>query len=73
MKAKGQRDTIDMPEVASRLGISLGLAYEMARQGRIPVLRFKRRVVVPVAALDALLGIGSDDERGAETVSGGAE
>ena len=37
------------------LGISRGLAYEMAREGTIPTLRFGRRVVVPLAAIERLL------------------
>ncbi|MBA7466789.1 hypothetical protein ES707_01981 [subsurface metagenome] len=47
--------TITVPEAARMLGISRGLAYEMAREGAIPTLRFGRRVVVPLAAIDRLL------------------
>jgi excisionase family DNA binding protein len=43
-------------EQAGRLlGISRTLAYELAGQGELPVLRSGRRIVVPRAALDALL------------------
>jgi len=47
--------TITVPEAARLLGISRGLAYEMAREGAIPTLRFGRRVVVPLAAIERLL------------------
>ena len=47
--------TITVPEAARMLGISRGLAYEMARGGTIPVLRFGRRMVVPWVAIERLL------------------
>ncbi len=50
-------------EQAGRLlGISRTLAYELAGQGELPALRLGRRIVVPLAALDALLaqaGVGA--------------
>jgi hypothetical protein len=41
------------------LGIGRGLAYELARSGGfpVPVIRCGRRLVVPAAALDELLGL----------------
>lgn len=47
--------TITVPEAALMLGISRGLAYEMAREGTLPALRFGRRMVVPLAAIKRLL------------------
>ena len=47
--------TITVPEAARILGISRGLAYQMARDGTLPVLRFGRRLVVPWAAIERLL------------------
>ena len=47
--------TITVPEAARTLGISRGLAYQMAREGTLPVLRFGRRMVVPWAAIERLL------------------
>jgi excisionase family DNA binding protein len=47
--------TISVKRAAQILGVSRGLAYEMARQGRLPVIRFGRRLLVPKKALDALL------------------
>jgi excisionase family DNA binding protein len=41
-----------IPSVARRLGIAKGLAYQMARDGRLPsVLLGKRAVRVPLARL----------------------
>lgn len=43
-----------IPSVARRLGIAKGLAYQMARDGRLPsVLLGKRAVRVPLARLQA--------------------
>jgi excisionase family DNA binding protein len=44
-------------EAATRLGIGRTLAYELIRSGAfpVPVIRLGRRIVVPRAALDALL------------------
>jgi excisionase family DNA binding protein len=47
--------TITVIEAARRLGISRGLAYQAAREGRLPVIRFGRRLLVPCKALDELL------------------
>jgi len=47
--------TITVAQAARMLGISRGLAYEMARQGTIPTLRFGRRLVVPRKAIERLL------------------
>lgn len=45
---------ISIDETARRLGISRKSAYAAVRRGEIPTLRFGRRRVVPIAALDAL-------------------
>ena len=47
-----------IPEVAALVGIGLNSAYELARTGKIPAMRFGRRVVVSKAALDAMLERG---------------
>ena len=49
------RRTYTIAEVAAILGISRTTAYECAKAGDLPVLRLRGRLVVPVAALDALL------------------
>jgi excisionase family DNA binding protein len=50
-----ERLTITVEEAAKELGISRALAYEMARIGKLPTLRFGRRLVVPRRAVDRLL------------------
>ncbi len=54
--------TITVEEAAKLLGISRGLAYEMARAGRLPTLRFGRRLLVPRRALYHLLEKTTDEE-----------
>jgi excisionase family DNA binding protein len=54
------RLTLTVEEAAARLGISRSLAYELARRGELPVVRLGRRIVVPVRALDVLLGPQDD-------------
>ena len=43
---------------AQLLGISKGLCYRMAKEGVIPTVRIRRRLVVPVEALQKLLADG---------------
>ncbi len=47
--------TLTIEEAAKLLGIGRGLAYEMARTGQIPTVRFGRRMLVPKIALDRIL------------------
>lgn len=49
------RLTLTVEEAGKRLGIGRCLAYEMAKTGQLPTLRLGRRVLVPVAALEAWL------------------
>ena len=55
---KGNEDRLcfSIPETARMLGISRGLAYELARSGQIPVLRLGKRLLVPKIALERMLG-----------------
>lgn len=39
--------TYSIPEAAETLGISKSYAYELVKQGRLPVLEIGRRKVVP--------------------------
>ena len=56
-KALGEADrlTLTVEEAAHLLGISRGLAYELARSGRLPVVRLGRRLLVPKVALERML------------------
>jgi excisionase family DNA binding protein len=47
--------TISVPAAGRRLGIGKNLSYAAARRGELPVLRFGRKLRVPLAALDRLL------------------
>jgi excisionase family DNA binding protein len=47
--------TISVPEAGRRLGLGKNLSYEAARRGELPVLRFGRKLRVPLVALERLL------------------
>ena len=53
--------TTTIPEAAEALGISRGLAYQLAaRDGElagVPVIRVGRRLLIPTAPLRAALGL----------------
>jgi excisionase family DNA binding protein len=51
----GDRLVFTVTEAAELLGVSRAFAYELAARGELPVLRLGRRVVVPKAALLALV------------------
>jgi len=55
-----ERLCLSVPEAAKILGISRGLAYELARSGRLPALRFGRRLLIPRAALERMLNETQD-------------
>lgn len=48
-------DVYCVPEAGRKLGIGRGLAYELVRDGTIPSLRLRGRIVVPRAQLETLL------------------
>ena len=50
-----ERLTLTVEEAARCLGVSRNLAYEMARQHRLPIIKFGRRLLVPRKALLELL------------------
>ena len=50
-----ERLTLTVEEAGRMLGISRALAYEMARTGKLPTLRFGARMVVPRKAIENLL------------------
>ena len=55
-----ERLCLSVPEAAKVLGISRGLAYELARSGRLPALRFGRRLLISRAALERMLNKTQD-------------
>ena len=60
-----ERLCLSVPEAAALLGISRNLAYEMAKQGQLPIIKFGRRLLVPKVALGKMLS----EVKGRQTVS----
>lgn len=54
------RATITIPEAAVILGVGRDAAYAAAGKGQIPTLRLGRRLIVPVPALLAMLGVAGE-------------
>jgi excisionase family DNA binding protein len=54
-----KRLCIAVPEAAEMLGISRNFAYELARQGKLPTIRFGKRLLIPRAGLDKMLEKGA--------------
>ena len=50
--------TLTVDETAKLLRISRNTAYNLVREGRLPVLRLGRRLLVPKKGLDNLLSGG---------------
>ena len=48
--------TVSVAEAARMLGIGRNLAYEAVRRGEIPVIRVGKRLLVPLPALERMLG-----------------
>jgi excisionase family DNA binding protein len=53
--------TLTVEEAAERLGISRAHAYEAVRRGEIPSIKIRRRILVPIAALDQFLASAMPD------------
>lgn len=53
--SEADRLTLTVEEAAHLLGISRGLAYELARSGKLPVIRLGRRLLIPRVALERML------------------
>jgi excisionase family DNA binding protein len=64
--------TATVPETAQLLGVSRMTAYAAVRAGVIPSIRIGRRVLVPRAALDRLLGGAAEGTSKAEAHAAGA-
>jgi excisionase family DNA binding protein len=54
--AKPQRRVVTVEEAAAILQISRGAAYQAAKTKQLPTIRIGRRLLVPLAALEQLLG-----------------
>jgi excisionase family DNA binding protein len=53
----GERLVFTVAEAGDLLGISRAFAYELVARGELPVIRLGRRIVVPKAALLAMVGL----------------
>ena len=51
-----EKMTLTVEEAGRILGISRSTAYEAVRRGELPVVHIGRRLLVPRAALEKLLG-----------------
>ena len=60
---RAEPDTLTIEETAKRLRIGLNSAYAGVKLGDIPSIRIGRRLLVPRAALEALLAAGQPIER----------
>lgn len=54
-----KKATMSVQEAGKFLGIGRDAAYEAARSGQIPVIRFGRLIRVPVGALERMLEAAS--------------
>ena len=50
-----KRLCISVPEAAAMLGFSRNFGYQLAKQGKLPVIRFGKRLVIPRVALEKML------------------
>ena len=53
-----KRLCITVPEAAAMLGISRNFAYELVKQGKLPVIRFGKRLLIPRLGLEKMLEKG---------------
>lgn len=54
-----EQEALSVTQVAKMLGISRTFAYAAVNDGTIPSFRLGKRVLVPKAALDEMLQVGS--------------
>jgi len=50
-----KRLCITVPEAAEMLGISRNFAYQLVREGKLPSIRFGKRILIPRASLDKMM------------------
>jgi excisionase family DNA binding protein len=48
-------ETLSVPEAGRRLGLGKNASYDAARRGELPVLRFGRKLRVPIVAFERML------------------
>lgn len=63
-----EKTTLSVNEMAAYLGISRPLAYQLAHRADFPAVKIgERRIIVPVAALDAWLAQQATEQKGGQT------
>jgi len=60
------RFVLTVPQAAKFLGIGRSSAYDAARRGELPTISFGRRKLVPVTAVERLLGLEEGSLLGAD-------
>lgn len=55
MNSNTEKLTYDILEAAKLLGISRNLAYDLAKDGTLPVIKCGKRLLVPRKALERML------------------
>ena len=53
-----RRLCVTVPEAAKMLGISRNFAYQLVKEGKLPSIRFGKRILIPRAALEKMLEEG---------------
>ena len=53
-----RRLCVTVPEAAEMLPISRNFAYQLVREGKLPSIRFGKRILIPIAALERMLEKG---------------
>jgi excisionase family DNA binding protein len=61
MEQQIERLVYTVEEAGRLLGVSRTTAYECVRTRQLPSVRLGRRIVVPRAAIEALLAVSEDD------------
>jgi excisionase family DNA binding protein len=51
---------LTVAEAGALLGVSRAFAYELVARGELPVIRLGRRILVPKAALFAMVGLTAE-------------
>lgn len=58
-----ERMCLSIPEAGRMLGVSRNFAYELARQGKLPVIQLGKRKLIPKIRLEKMLG-GEESHEG---------
>lgn len=71
MKDNSERLTLDVPAAGRLLGVSRVTAYQLVREGKLPVLRLGKRLVVPKVALERMLEEAGKPKESSESAKAG--